>query len=159
MWQPLQPLGSGPGTLKKTCLPRSASVRSALFSCRHGIGWVDDLQDEIGEGLHLRVGELALVATEQAWKGAIECLERRNFVQRITRWVVIPTGAIPAPVHRPGIRHTPQALRGHRALQGVKVVTRLVAPERIGVGYDIAIGIAEVPGQVVHIAEDVTRRA
>ena len=58
---------------------------------------------------------------------------------------------IPAPVYCSGIRHATQALRGHRALQGMKVVTYTVGLFQWVTAADVVAGLGR-GGAITEVA-------
>src|SRR5207253_647405 len=75
---------------------------------------------------------------------------------------IVAAGAITAPVHRPVAGETTQRLCGHRPLHWMKVArcrSKLVAPEGVRVGDRRPVGIPQIPGEAVQIAEDVAAGA
>ena len=116
---------------------------------------VGDLEDEVGEALHVGAADRR-AAAEEPVEGDDEAFEVGVLVERAAARVV-GAGAVAAPVHRPLVRHAAQALRRHRPLQGVerRAATRA---EGIVVREGHVVGVAEVPGEAVEVCEDVAGR-
>ncbi len=123
----------------------------AAVEIGHRVWRVAYLQDEIGVGLHL-LGRKRQGRAHETHKCSVELLEAEVFVERIAAAAV----AVAAPVHGAGAVHAPEALRGHRALGGMKGVSAAYDGERVGVGNQLPEGVAEVPGLAVHVGREVT---
>ena len=100
-------------------VPRLLVGRERVVEVADRVRRVRDLQDEVGERLHVGVRERR-AASEQVGEAPLELLERRVLVERAAVRLrarrVVAAGAIAAPVHRAVVGHAAQALRGHRAL-------------------------------------------
>ena len=101
---------------------------------------------------------IGAVAAEQARERDDELREGLVVGERIAVRVVAAR-AVAAPVHRAVVRHAAQALRRHRALQRMEDGSPAAEVERVRVVHARVVGIAEVPGQAVEVAEDVAARA
>ena len=123
----------------------------AAVEIGHRVWRVAHLQDEIGVGLHL-LGRERQGRAHEAHEGTVELLEAEVLVERIAGAAV----AVAAPVHGAGAVHAPEALRGHRALGGVKGIAAAYDGKRVGVGLQLAEGVAEVPGLAIHVSREVT---
>ena len=123
----------------------------AAVEIGHRVWRVAHLQDEIGVGLHL-LGRKRHGSTHEAHECSVELLEAEVLVERIARAAV----AVAAPVHGAGAFHAPEALRGHRALGGMKGIAGAYYGKRVGVGHQLPEGVAEVPGLAVHVGREVT---
>src|SRR5262249_42221190 len=79
-----------------------------------------DLQGEIGERLHVRVGDLPLVTADQQIEGDVERLESEGCIECLRIADEGAAAAIAAPMHRAFLREPAQRLRGHRSLHRMK---------------------------------------
>ncbi len=130
-----------------------------------------DREREVGVGLHVVHVEHRPEA-DQAVEGDDEVLEREIRVvgrHRVRIRAEEAGDAIAAPVHVAAVDHAAQRLRGHRALHRVQLVrvagavdVRACGDAELDVDRRrrlIAVGVAEVPRQVVHVAEHVAAGA
>ena len=125
----------------------------------HRVGRELDRQDEIGERLHVGVGNLALVAADKPREGDVERLEGEVLVEGVRIARHLAAGAIAAPVHRPAVRHAAQGLRRHRALQRMERLATADRADRVRIQVHGVVGIAEIPGETVEVGEHVAARA
>src|SRR4029453_15435155 len=137
---------------------RAVALRriEGVVQCSDRIRWRDDLQREVGECLHLPIGERCCSPLE-ALKSNVEGLESGHLVHRIPAVRIIAAGAIAPPVHWAMSRNPSKSLCGQGALHGMEVNSRRIRrDERIGIGYDHAIRIPEVPREMTHIPKNTT---
>ena len=135
----------------------------------------DQLQGEIGERLHLRRVEIAR-STDQAREGHDEIIEGKLGIRGIDAEDTVR--AIASPMHGPAIDQAPEGLGRHGALHGMELIgirspierhdiqarcteegKEVGEIDRHGVALDRVIRVAQIPGQVIHIAEDMATRA
>ncbi len=139
--------------------------RERVVERAHGIRRQRHREGEVGEGVHVARVDGSLPA-EQSLEGDDEVVERERLVGADAEEAV---GAVAAPVHRAAVPEAAQGLRGHGALHGMELVD-VGAAVHVGAGgdreldghrarRDVVVGIAEIPRQLIEIAEDVTARA
>jgi len=124
----------------------------------YGIRGVGDLEQEIGERVHLLVGERS-GSTHEPFERHVELDESAVGVERVAPGVVA-RGPVAAPVHRPAVGHPAQALRRHRALHRVEGgIAGGSEAERVRVVRHRAVRVPEIPGEPVEVRRDVAARA
>src|SRR5215471_15305111 len=167
------------------CRPRpEIEVMTALLRRRQRIVEISDrvrrrhdLQLKVGEALHLGRRWLSCTA-DQPLECYDEVVERQIRIDRVDPKSAVR--AVPSPVRRARIPQTAQRLCRHWSFHRVKVIgvpsavqwginpkqqlsnrNRLRIPEidRDRIALDHVIRIPQVPGQVVHVAKDMTTRA
>ena len=127
----------------------------------------DQREREVGEALHVAARKRSL-APQQSVEGDDEVAE--GLVLVVGRGAEEAVAAVSAPVHRTAVLHAAERLGRHRALHRVEDVgltdavqsrrrdRRLKLDQHRIVGQHV-VGIAEIPPDMVHVPEDMTRGA
>ena len=159
---------------RKKLRPFCCAGVSELSSARFGFGG-SMISRAKSVNFCMSAGVELAVAAHQPREGLVEVVERVDLVEgRAPRAGRV--GTVAAPVHGAAAVHPAQRLRRHRALHGMEVGQHARAVDRRrqredagvdgdaeldrdGVALHRVVRVAQIPRQVVHVAEDVAARA